>query len=955
MLVEARTPSSENSAECPAPSELAPRQKLSVFVVSYNRAPTLRTCLMALGFADEVIVVDKSSTDDSAAVAAGLADRVISVPWSPTVEETREFALSQCSHPWVLCLDDDECLSLEAIEFIDAELRAPRADIYFLPLRHYILGRHDERAYYWPETHPRLFRRGCVSFIPTVHAGIVRHSERSFEAPAERGVCIHHLSYNDAAEWVAKTNRYTSRPDRARPSEDERDLAAYAHQRIDFWTTRTRGEGGDDYPAAVGLLRAVYDMVDRVKVWEETAGPGGDLLFPRIRRRLEASYTGRLAPPRRLHRARFLESAVLRPEGAAEEEVARLHRTIEALRSALARAEAEREASGRQWEEQREAAARQWAERRETEHREWERQREGERAVAAEQLERTRAELAVLRASTLWRLTAPLRALGSRYPRLVRLARVALCLAGQVRRGLRRQLVAPVSALEPRLAQLPPPSVAMMGPVGTSVFGESEPKPGVPKPLAPEAAAPPCAALTLIETVEPEEIVFPEQRAGIVVSVIVPAFGQVGYTLRCLASMARNLPEAPIEVIVVDDASPDPETERLSRVSGIRLVVNQANLGFLRSCNAAARLARGEFVFFLNNDTQVLPGWLDPMVGLMRARADAGAVGCKLLFPDGRLQEAGAIVWDNATGLTYGRGDDPEQPAYNYVREVDYASGAALLVRSALFARLGGFDERFAPAYCEDSDLGFRIRQAGFKVLYQPRSRVVHFEGVTNGTDLTQGIRRFNEVNQPKLRAKWSDQLATEHYPPDVHVTRACERGRNRRMVLVLSERAAPADLLRLLLAGGLMVKFASLDEVIDRAALEQLGVEVLSAGAAGVRAWLAKHKSELDAAILTDPIAAEALIPTLRLESRARLIYQSAWNGRGAPEWRERSIWRSVEAVLHGSEGAAREAEWLEPAADAGVLGSAPETIAASLGLDLVDPPADEGHVAGIEAALAA
>jgi GT2 family glycosyltransferase len=951
MLVEARGPSSENSAECSGASELALRQKLSVFVVSYNRAAALRTCLMALGFADEVIVIDKSSTDDSAAVAASLADRVISVPWSPTVEETREFALSQCSHPWVLCLDDDECLSLEAIEFIDAEMRAPRADIYFLPLRHYILGRHDERAYYWPETHPRLFRRGCVSFIPTVHAGIVRHSERSFEVPAEGGVCIHHLSYHDVAEWVAKTNRYTSRPDRARPAEDERDLGVYAHQRIDFWMARTRGEGGDDYPAVVALLRAVYDMIDRVKVWEETAGPGGDVLFPRIRRRLEAGYTGRLAPSRRLHRTRFLESAALPSDEAADKRVARLHRTVEALRGALARAEAERAAAGQEWEKQGQAAAREWAEKREAEHREWDRLRETERTAAAGQLERARAELATLHASTLWRLTAPLRALGSRHPRLVRLTRLAVRLAGQARRRLRRPHVAPTPAIE----QLPSPNVTPSSLVATDLPPENRAEPVISVTASPGELGPARAALALIETVEPEEIVFPEPRAGIVVTVIVPTFGQVGYTLRCLASMARNLPETPIEVIVVDDASADPEAERLSRVRGTRLVVNQANLGFLRSCNAAARLARGEFVFFLNNDTQVLPGWLDPMVGLMRARLDAGAAGCKLLFPDGRLQEAGAIVWDNATGLTYGRGEDPEQPAYNYVREVDYVSGAALLVRTELFARLGGFDERFAPAYCEDSDLGFRIRQAGLKVLYQPRSRIVHFEGVTNGTDLTQGIRRFNEVNQPKLRAKWSHQLATEHYPPDTHVSRACERGRNRRMVLVLSELAPPADLLRLLLTDGLMVRFAPLDEGVDRAVLEQLGVEFLPAGAAGVCRWLAAHRAELDAAILTDPVAAEALIPTLRLESRARLIYRSVWNGEGAPEWRERSIWRSVEAVLHGSERAAREAEWLEPAADAGVLGTSPGTIAASLGLDSVDPPADEGHVAGIEAALAA
>lgn len=462
-------------------------------------------------------------------------------------------------------------------------------------------------------------------------------------------------------------------------------------------------------------------------------------------------------------------------------------------------------------------------------------------------------------------------------------------------------------------------------------------------------------ALTLIETAEPDAIAFPEPIAHIVVSVIVPTFGKVGYTLRCLASMARCLPAAAIEIIVVDDASPDPEIAQLARVRGIRLVVNQANLGFLRSCNAAARLARGEFVFFLNNDTQVLPDWLDPMVALMRARAHAGAVGCKLLFADGRLQEAGAIVWDNATGLTYGRGDDPDRPEFNYVREVDYVSGAALLVRAELFARLGGFDEMFAPAYCEDSDLAFRIRQLGLKVLYQPRSRIVHFEGVTNGIDLTRGIKRFNEVNQPKLRARWSPELAAEHYPPDSHITRACERGRNRRMVLLLDAgTAAPAgavsDLSRLLVAAGLVVKFCPLDMAADIAALQDAGVEVLRDGAAGVRAWLAKHGAELDAAILTDAVAAEALIPVLRLESRARLIYQSGWSGSGTPEWRERSIWRSVEAVLHRSEQAASEAEWLEPAADAGVLGASPDTVAASLGLD---SPAAE-HVP-TEAALAA
>ena len=167
----------------------------------------------------------------------------------------------------------------------------------------------------------------------------------------------------------------------------------------------------------------------------------------------------------------------------------------------------------------------------------------------------------------------------------------------------------------------------------------------------------------------------------------------------------------------------------LAAVPGIRLIVNPSNLGYLRSCNTAARVAKGEFLLLLNNDTQVLPDWLDPLLLPFRSRSDVGAVGSKLLYPDGRLQEAGCIVWDDGSGWNFGRLDSPDRPAYNYLREVDYCSAASLLVPRALFNEMGGFDERYAPAYCEDSDLAFRLRERGYKVLYQPRSRIVHHEG----------------------------------------------------------------------------------------------------------------------------------------------------------------------------------------------------------------------------------
>ena len=246
--------------------------------------------LRGLAFADEIIVVDKSSTDGTGAVASRQADRVLTVPWSPTVEETRAFALAQCRGEWIVFLDDDECLSAAAARFLRAELAAPTADIYALPLRHYVLGVHDERAYYWPEHHVRCFRRGAVSFTPTVHAGIALASERLVRVAPDNGVCIHHLSHPDVAGWIARTNRYTSRPDRARADGAGADLAAFAHARIEHWRNRGDTAAPDGYPAAVALLRAIYDMVDQLKTWEAARGTDGTALFREVSAAVEAEY-----------------------------------------------------------------------------------------------------------------------------------------------------------------------------------------------------------------------------------------------------------------------------------------------------------------------------------------------------------------------------------------------------------------------------------------------------------------------------------------------------------------------------------------------------------------------------------------------------------------------------------------------------------------------------------------
>ena len=262
-------------------------------------------------------------------------------------------------------------------------------------------------------------------------------------------------------------------------------------------------------------------------------------------------------------------------------------------------------------------------------------------------------------------------------------------------------------------------------------------------------------------------ICFP-QHEEVDVSIIIPVFNQFEYTHACLASLQAVEEQPPFEVIVVDDCSTDSTPEGVAQIRGVVYLRNDSNSGFIASCNAGAKTARGKYLVFLNNDTLVKPGWLSALLDTFKEELRAGIVGSKLLYPDGRLQEAGGIIWRDASGWNYGKFDDPGKPEYNYLRDVDYCSAAALMVPKVLFESAGGFDSRYAPGYYEDTDLAFKVRQAGYRVLYQPLSEVIHYEGATGGTDISTGAKKHQEINRSTFAEVWSNELAKRPANGDV-------------------------------------------------------------------------------------------------------------------------------------------------------------------------------------------
>ena len=374
------------------------------------------------------------------------------------------------------------------------------------------------------------------------------------------------------------------------------------------------------------------------------------------------------------------------------------------------------------------------------------------------------------------------------------------------------------------------------------------------------------------------------------VTVVIPAYNNLVYTLTAIVSLLELNENARYEILVGDDGSTDATPAVIGAIGGpVRHVPHAVNRGFLDNCNLTAEQARGAHIVFLNNDVIVMPGWLDSLQQTFTANPKVGLVGSKLLNGDGTLQEAGGILWRDGTGWNFGLGQDATRPEYNYLKPVDYCSGASIALPADLWRELGGFDPLFAPAYCEDSDLCMRVRAAGREVVFQPFSQLVHHEGRSHGRDLTQGIKAYQQINQRKLADRWSEVWSVENFEPGQSAFLARDRSRGRPHIVIVDHYVPQWDrdagsrtiyhYIRTFVDCGFQVTFWPDNlyrDPVYTPNLQNMGVEVIYSTDYFRKfpAWMKENGSYIDYILLSRPYIAINYIDTIRKNSNAKVLY---------------------------------------------------------------------------------
>lgn len=371
------------------------------------------------------------------------------------------------------------------------------------------------------------------------------------------------------------------------------------------------------------------------------------------------------------------------------------------------------------------------------------------------------------------------------------------------------------------------------------------------------------------------------------ISIVIPVFNKWKYTYNCIESLKENIKNISFEVIVVDDGSNDETKLMINNIKNIIYVKNEKNLGFVGSCNAGAKKAKGQYVVFLNNDTYIKKNWLNALWNTFQNNKNIGLVGSKLIYPDGKLQEAGGIVWKNKNAWNYGRMQNPNSFEFNYLKDVDYCSGASIMIPKDIFEKLDGFDTIFSPGFFEDTDIAFRVRQLGLRTVYQPKSELFHFEGVSAGTDLGSGMKKYQEINKDKFFKRWHDVLEKENFNDMVDGPfLARDKSKDKKVVLFMDNNVPTFDkdagsfiafqYLKILNDLNYKVIFWSHNlEKIEPYTdiLQQMGIEV-SYGEANFNKFIRENGKFIDFAFISRPHVASTYIDIVKRNSNAKILY---------------------------------------------------------------------------------
>jgi O-antigen biosynthesis protein len=378
------------------------------------------------------------------------------------------------------------------------------------------------------------------------------------------------------------------------------------------------------------------------------------------------------------------------------------------------------------------------------------------------------------------------------------------------------------------------------------------------------------------------------------ISVIIPAYNQLELSKACLAALIKQCSPLAFEVIVVNDASTDASAAYFSALNGLIHIQQHSQQGFVNSCNVGAGIARGEYLVFLNNDTQIQPACLENLIGTFTSYPDSGVVGAKLIYPNGRLQEAGATIFKDASAWNIGRFENATDSAFNYVRECDYVSGAALAIRTDLFKKLHGFDSFFSPGYYEDADLCFRAREAGFKIRYQPHAMVMHIEGASSDTSADHNMKAFQTVHQEKFFQRWQQTLQVfPNKPEKLNDIEFITQRYQKKSVLFIDEQAPRPShdsgslrifsLMKLFRDDNCAVSFISMDfefSDISTPSLEAAGIQSPhhhSTQEKNILAWLKKNAGNFNLIIVSRVAVMDSLYAVLRKYApAARLIFDT-------------------------------------------------------------------------------